>query len=42
VSTDPTVRNNPVDFWGGKVDQVHVFDRALSADEITTLYTSGN
>jgi Concanavalin A-like lectin/glucanases superfamily len=33
--------NNPVDFWGGRIDQVHVYDRALSADEIAALYTSG-
>ncbi|MGC9665097.1 LamG-like jellyroll fold domain-containing protein [Planosporangium sp. 12N6] len=30
-----------VDFWGGALDQVHVFDRALSAAEIATLYASG-
>jgi hypothetical protein len=34
-------QGNQVDFWGGKLDQVHVYDRALSADEIATLYTSG-
>jgi len=34
--------NSPVDFWGGKIDQVHVYDRALSADEIAMLYTSGS
>jgi len=33
--------NGMVDFWGGKIDQVHVYDRALSADEIASLYASG-
>jgi hypothetical protein len=33
--------NGMVDFWGGKIDQVHVYDRALSADEIASLYESG-
>jgi hypothetical protein len=32
---------NPVDFWPGSIDQVHVFDRALSADEVGQLYRSG-
>lgn len=32
---------NPVDFWPGAIDQVHVFDRALSADEVGQLYRSG-
>jgi hypothetical protein len=31
----------PVDFWGGRIDQAHVYDRALSADEIGALYGSG-
>ncbi|MDT5042315.1 MAG: hypothetical protein QOE51_3300 [Actinoplanes sp.] len=33
---------NPVDYLDGTVDQVHVFDRALSATEIKALYDSGN
>jgi hypothetical protein len=33
--------NTPADFWEGRIDQVHVYDYALSADEIATLYTSG-
>ena len=32
---------NQVDFWPGIIDQVHVFDRALSADEVGQLYQSG-
>jgi Concanavalin A-like lectin/glucanases superfamily/Glycosyl hydrolases family 2, sugar binding domain/Glycosyl hydrolases family 2 len=32
---------NPVDFWRGAIDQVHVYDRALSAGEIAELYASG-
>jgi hypothetical protein len=32
---------NPVDYWPGSIDQVHVFDRALSADEADQLYKSG-
>ena len=32
---------NKVDFLDGTVDQVHLYDRALSADEISQLYTSG-
>jgi hypothetical protein len=35
-------QGNQVDFWGGKLDQVHVYDRALSADEVGTLYASGS
>ncbi|MGQ4419590.1 LamG-like jellyroll fold domain-containing protein, partial [Streptomyces sp. SAS_269] len=30
-----------VDFWPGGVDQVRVWDRALSSDEISQLYASG-
>ena len=30
-----------VDFWHGAIDQVHVYDRALTATEVTELYTSG-
>ncbi|MFF4829230.1 LamG-like jellyroll fold domain-containing protein [Streptomyces sp. NPDC001312] len=30
-----------VDFWPGGVDQVRVWDRALSSDEISRLYASG-
>ncbi|HEY0541809.1 MAG TPA: LamG-like jellyroll fold domain-containing protein, partial [Actinoallomurus sp.] len=33
---------NPVDYWPGAIDQVHVYDRALSADEAGQLYESGN
>jgi hypothetical protein len=32
---------NPVDYWRGAIDQVHVYDRALSATEVAQLYTSG-
>ena len=32
---------NPVDYLDGTVDQVHLYDRALSAAEITSLYESG-
>jgi hypothetical protein len=32
---------NPVDYLDGTVDQVHLYDRALSADEIKQLYDSG-
>jgi hypothetical protein len=32
---------NPVDFWPGVIDEVHVFDRALAAAEIQRLYQSG-
>lgn len=32
---------NPVDFLNGAVDQVHIYDRALSDAEVSTLYTSG-
>ncbi|GAA4494465.1 glycoside hydrolase family 2 [Actinoallomurus oryzae] len=32
---------NPVDFWPGAIDQVHMYDRALSADEVGQLYQSG-
>ncbi|MEV5703798.1 LamG-like jellyroll fold domain-containing protein [Actinoallomurus sp. NPDC052274] len=32
---------NPVDYWTGAIDQVHVFDRALSADDVAKLYQSG-
>jgi hypothetical protein len=31
----------PVDFWHGAIDQVHVYDRALTDAEVTTLYSSG-
>ena len=33
---------NPVDHLDGTVDQVHLYDRALSAAEIKELYDSGN
>ena len=32
---------NQVDFWPGAVDQVHVWDRALSDAEVHELYESG-
>ena len=32
---------NQVDFWHGKIDQVHVYDRALSDAEVSELYESG-
>ena len=32
---------NPVDYLDGTVDQVHLYDRALSATEIKQLYDSG-
>jgi concanavalin A-like lectin/glucanase superfamily protein/glycosyl hydrolase family 2 len=32
---------NPVDYWHGALDQVHVYDRALSAEEVQHLYSSG-
>jgi hypothetical protein len=32
---------NPVDFWRGAIDQVHVYDRALSAGEVADLHASG-
>ena len=32
---------NDVDFWPGAVDEVRVWDRALSADEVAQLYASG-
>ncbi|MGH3374623.1 MAG: LamG-like jellyroll fold domain-containing protein [Actinoallomurus sp.] len=32
---------NPVDYWPGAIDQVHVFDRALSAADVAALYQSG-
>jgi len=33
---------NPVDFWRGAIDQVHVYDRALTDAEVTQLYSSGS
>ena len=32
---------NPVDYLNGAVDQVHVYDRALTDAEVNTLYSSG-
>ncbi|TVT53771.1 glycoside hydrolase family 2 [Amycolatopsis rhizosphaerae] len=32
---------NPVDYVDGAVDQVHLYDRALSDAEVSTLYSSG-
>jgi Concanavalin A-like lectin/glucanases superfamily/Glycosyl hydrolases family 2, sugar binding domain/Glycosyl hydrolases family 2 len=46
-SSGPTVigrakfGGNPVDYWRGAIDQVHVYDRALSATEVAELYASG-
>jgi hypothetical protein len=34
-------QGSQVDFWGGRIDQVHVYARALSADDIAGLYASG-
>jgi hypothetical protein len=31
----------PVDYVNGAIDQVHVYDRALTDTDVTTLYTSG-
>jgi hypothetical protein len=33
---------NPVDYWRGAIDQVHVYDRALSDAEVKSLYDSGH
>jgi hypothetical protein len=33
-------QGHQVDFWAGKIDQVHVYDRALSPDEIAALFAS--
>jgi Concanavalin A-like lectin/glucanases superfamily/PA14 domain/Glycosyl hydrolases family 2, sugar binding domain/Glycosyl hydrolases family 2/Glycosyl hydrolases family 2, TIM barrel domain len=33
---------NQVDFWRGAIDQVHVYDRALSDAEVRDLYQSGS
>ncbi|MEC3978528.1 LamG-like jellyroll fold domain-containing protein [Amycolatopsis sp. H20-H5] len=33
---------NPVDYLKGAVDQVHVYDRALSDADVAALYTSGH
>ena len=30
-----------VDFWRGAIDQVHVYDRALSESEVAQLHQSG-
>jgi hypothetical protein len=32
---------NSVDYLDGTVDQVHLFDRALTATEVKDLYESG-
>jgi hypothetical protein len=32
---------NPVDYWRGAIDQVHLFDRALPASEVAQLHASG-
>ncbi|MGW4466702.1 GH92 family glycosyl hydrolase [Micromonospora sp. NPDC004704] len=47
VSTGPLVigrgrfGGGPVDYWGGAIDQVHVYDRPLGAAEVKALYDSG-
>lgn len=33
---------NPVDFWPGLIDEVHVYNRALSAAEVRTLANAGS
>ncbi|MFB7652522.1 MULTISPECIES: LamG-like jellyroll fold domain-containing protein [unclassified Streptomyces] len=30
---------NPTDFWNGAVDQVHAYDKALTAEEVRALYS---
>ncbi|MEU4144770.1 LamG-like jellyroll fold domain-containing protein [Streptomyces parvulus] len=30
---------NPTDFWNGAVDQVHAYDKALTAEEVRALFT---
>nr|WP_322747230.1 MULTISPECIES: LamG-like jellyroll fold domain-containing protein [unclassified Frankia] len=37
-----TYNGRPVDFWPGTVDEVHIFDRALSAAEVGALYSAGS
>ncbi len=32
----------PVDFWPGTIDEVHIFDRALSVAEVGQLYSAGS
>ena len=32
--------NGPVDWFPGSIDQVHLYDQALSDAEVTELYTS--
>ena len=32
---------NQVDFWRGGIDQVHVYDRALTDTEVADLHSSG-
>ncbi|GAB3403387.1 LamG-like jellyroll fold domain-containing protein [Flindersiella endophytica] len=32
----------PVDYWRGAIDQVHVYDRALTDAEVSALYAAGN
>jgi hypothetical protein len=32
--------SNPVDYWRGGIDQVHVYDRALAPTEVAELYAS--
>lgn len=30
---------NDTDFWNGAVDEVHAFDKALTAEEVSALHT---
>jgi hypothetical protein len=32
--------NEAVDFWSGKIDDVRLYNRALSATDVTNLYAS--
>ncbi|MFE9204514.1 LamG-like jellyroll fold domain-containing protein [Micromonospora sp. NPDC007230] len=47
ASSGPTVigrarfNGGPVDYWRGAIDQVRIYDRALSATEVGQLYASG-
>jgi hypothetical protein len=47
ASSGPTVigrarfNGGSVDYWRGAIDQVHVYDRALSATEVAQVYASG-
>ncbi|MGW1802648.1 LamG-like jellyroll fold domain-containing protein [Streptomyces sp. NPDC001984] len=32
--------SNNTDYWNGSIDEVHAFDKALTADEVSALYTA--